>query len=295
MRFSFSSLAILAAAVGSVAANAAEYPSINPPLSSVRHVDFASLPPAAEPATNAKRFSQGLPPMRPRSRKHNRNIYHDIEEGSLKRATRAASAPRAEISPIPPVQRSCNILAKAADTTLGYLAPRLNIFGQYGVFQAGQAGALEVSISYVPGSDASVDLVPTNGPTKAYPYMGAAVGYASESGNLGPGTQSHAYVAATRQTPPRSPPVSGDNSVSVATGIPADYESAIWVYDPLTSKIRAQWVNTDGSTPVTHLLYSNDGSDALILTGDPDTLNSAFGSNYPEITLTCVPPAAQPV
>ena len=70
-------------------------------------------------------------------------------------------------------RQSCNILAKTADTTLGYLTPNLNGFGEYGLFQAGQADALEVSITYVPGSDASVDLVPTNGPTAAYPYVGA--------------------------------------------------------------------------------------------------------------------------
>ncbi|CAE6450403.1 unnamed protein product [Rhizoctonia solani] len=100
MRFSLSSLAILAVAVGHAAADSTERPSLNPPLSSIRHVDFANLPAAAKPATNAKRLAQGLPPMKPRSRKHRRAS----DETSLKRGTHVASAPRAEISPIVPLR-----------------------------------------------------------------------------------------------------------------------------------------------------------------------------------------------
>jgi hypothetical protein len=52
---------------------------------------------------------------------------------------------------------------------------------------------------------------------------------------------------------------SGDNnSFSAATGIPETIESAIWSYDPATQAITAQWINTDGSAPATHIVYAND-------------------------------------
>ncbi|CUA75354.1 hypothetical protein RSOLAG22IIIB_05859 [Rhizoctonia solani] len=294
MHFTLSSLVILAAAVWTVTAQP-EHISLNPPRSVAKPIDWASLAPATGPVTNAKRFAQGLPPLKPRGRKHHRgSTYNNIENAALKRATRAASAPRSDTSPIPPVQQKCNILVKTADATLGYLAPSLNIFGEYGQFQGAQAGSLEVSISYVPGSEASVDMVPTNGPTKAYPFMGGAIGYSSPNSDFNPGTRGYAYVAATPQSPSGSPPISGDNSFAIATGMSSDYESAIWIYDPSTFEIRAQWVNTDGSKPTTYVLFANDGNDALVLTGDPNTLNNSFGTSYPGVTLTCVPPVFLP-
>ncbi|KAJ7859861.1 hypothetical protein B0H14DRAFT_2577028 [Mycena olivaceomarginata] len=61
---------------------------------------------------------------------------------------------------------------------------------------------------------------------------------------------------------------SGDNnSFSAATGIPETIESAIWSYDPATQAITAQWINTDGSAPATHIVYANDFNQALVLTG----------------------------
>ncbi|CAE6477399.1 unnamed protein product [Rhizoctonia solani] len=276
MRFGIPSFLTLAVVASAAAQSTERFPSINPPLSVVRNVDFASLPAAPEPATNAERFAQGLPPIRPR------NLH-------LKQGTRAASAPRAETSPVPAVEQKCNVVARTKDTTLGYLVPQLNAFGQYGRFQASQAGSLQLSVLYVPGSDAPVDLYPVNGPTKAYPYVGGAMGIASDSDDLSPGSSNYAYVVATRQTPPGSPAVAGDNSSAASTGIPADFESAIWIYNPTTNQFRPQWVNADGSTPTT---YHQDGNDALILTGDPEAVNNAFGTSYPQITLTCVPVAA---
>ncbi|CAE6533217.1 unnamed protein product, partial [Rhizoctonia solani] len=266
-----------------VLADSAKHRSINPPLSSVRHVDFASLP-AAEPATNGERLAQGLPLMRPRSRKsHRAGAYHDDDKASLKRATRAASAPNAARSTLPPVQKSCNVLAKAGGTTIGFLRRDLNMFGEYGLFQTGQADALEVSFSYLIGSTLSFNLRPTNGVTQAFPYVGGAISAPSDNNDFGPGKDHYAYLVATTQTPPRSPPVAGDNSYSMTTGTSSVYESEIWTYDPVTTQIRPQWVNADGWAPTTYLLYANDGSDAVLITGDPATLNRNFETSYPVI------------
>ncbi|CAE6521875.1 unnamed protein product, partial [Rhizoctonia solani] len=203
-----------------------------------------------------------------------------------RRATRVASAPRADTSPVPSIQTK--------DTTLGYLVPQLNAFGQYGRFQASQAGSLQLLVSYVPGSDAPVNIIPINGPTKAYPYVGAAIGITSFSNDFDPGSPNYAYIVATKQTPAGSRAVFGDSSSSAATGIFMDYESAIWLYDPATNQLRPQWFNTDGSTPTTYLLYAQDDNGALMITGDPQAVNMAFGTNYPQITFTCVPVVSMP-
>lgn len=293
MRFGISSLITFAIAAHAAATQSTgAIRSINPPLSVVRNVDFASLPPAPESATNAKRFAQGLPPMRPRSRKHRAGSQRDV--AYHKQGTRVGSAPRSEASPSLPVQQKCNMLAKAGSGTIGYLSRQLNIFGEYGTFQPNQDGALEISFTYTPGSAAPLDMRPDNGVTQAFPYVGGVISAPSDLGsnNFGPGTDHYAYIAATKQTPSGSPPVSGDNSYATATGTPSSYESRIWLFDPVTNAIRVQWVNDDGTTPTTYMLYANDGSDALIITGDPDTLNRNFETNYPQVTFTCVPSAA---
>ncbi|CUA76614.1 hypothetical protein RSOLAG22IIIB_06375 [Rhizoctonia solani] len=286
MRFITLSLAIIAAVVG----NAAAERFVNPSPANVRRVDLSHLPPAPQPVTNAKRFSQGLPPIKPRSRKHRAaNIGND----ALKRATHVASAPRSQTSPSVPVQKRCNILVQTEGQTLGYIGRELILFGQYGLFESNQRAALEVSFSYSPGSDTPVDWHATNGPTAAYPYVGGAVGYYSNGANLGPGSSNHIYVAATNQAPSGSPPSHGDNSVSTTSGKSADYESAIWIYDPATNNIRAQWINADGSAPTTYLVYSSSDV-AFILSGDINALSVGNPSNYFAATFTCVPPVLQP-
>ncbi|CAE6400850.1 hypothetical protein ACGC1H_001119 [Rhizoctonia solani] len=283
MRFSILSLSIIAVAVGNVAGESAKYPSIKPPI--VRHIDFANLTPAKEePATNAVRFAQGLPPMRPRSRKHHPTV--DITKDSLDQGTPVVSAPRVARSTLPPVQQSCNVLVKTSDKTLGYLSSTFNDYGLF--YPTTQQNALVVSFSYLIGSFLTTDLRSGNRPSPAYPYVGGALGLVSDSADIGSGNSNFGYIVGTTQTPPTSRPVEGDNSLSAATGIPLKYESSIWVYNSDTKNIRAQWYNTDGSAPRTFLIYNED-LDGIALTGDPSAVRAAFGSTYPDVTMTCVP------
>ncbi|KAG9108579.1 hypothetical protein FRC07_008429 [Ceratobasidium sp. 392] len=292
MRFALASfVAVATAALAFAQPHTRQLKSINPDIVPAP-VDWANLPPAApvEAGTNAKRFAKGLPPLAPRTRRR-----HPQRGAPHRLGTRVQAAPRAQTSPTPPENQKCNILVKTGDATLGYITPSFNTFGEYGTFQPGPAGALEISFSYSPDSPSQLDFLATNGPSSTYPYMGAVMGYASDSDNFSQGSYNYAYVAGTQQTPSGSPPVVGDSSFGTATGIPGDYESAIWTYDPATQAISAQWINTDGSAPGTHLLYANDGNDAILLTGDPATLNETFGTDYPEVTFACVPVAgAQP-
>ncbi|CCO29681.1 hypothetical protein RSOLAG1IB_06493 [Rhizoctonia solani AG-1 IB] len=102
---------------------------------------------------------------------------------------------------------------------------------------------------------------------------------------------SYFYITGTTQTPHGSPPVEGDNnSFGDATGIPKAAESAIWTYDPVTNYLSPQWVNTDGSTPTNYLIYANDFNNAFVVTGDPVVFRETFGTPYPGVTFTCVPP-----
>ncbi|KAJ7461212.1 hypothetical protein FB451DRAFT_490584 [Mycena latifolia] len=224
--------------------------------------------------TNAKRFALGLPPLKPRRR---------------------GSAARAASSPLPPVTQTCNIFAKGTDgTDYGYISPVWNGFGEYGTFQSAQAGALEVSFSSSPDSRSQLGLTATNGPSAGVPFFGAISGFASSSDDFGAGSPNYAYLGGTTQTAGGATPSSGTNSFTTATGIPENFESAIWSYDFATQALSAQWINTDGSAPATHLLYANDANQALVLTGDVQALRNNFGALYPEVTFTCVPPARSP-
>ncbi|KIO21384.1 hypothetical protein M407DRAFT_245478 [Tulasnella calospora MUT 4182] len=279
MRLTFSSLFIFAIA----ALVSADGVSFNPPSDTLKPIPITSTTNSVRPIvgrmTNARRLAMGLLPLKPKASRH---------------GTRAASAPRSNPSMSPPVPTGCNILVKSATETFGYIKPQWNGFGEYGVFQADQAGALEVTFNASPDvASAELDFTVINTPSTTYPYFGAISGFASQSNDFGPGSYNYAYLGGTTQTPSGSPPSdTGDNSFTAATGIPETIESAIWTYDPTTQAITAQWINTDGSSPATHIIYANDTNQALTITGDVATLQATFGAPYPEVTFTCVPPVS---
>ncbi|KAJ7726588.1 hypothetical protein B0H14DRAFT_3002077 [Mycena olivaceomarginata] len=240
------------------------------------------------PATNARRFSLGLPPLAPR--------HHRV--GVAARSSPVPPTTYAQISPAsrPRFSRRRFIEGKRATSPYsrttrlsGISARRGNGFGEYGQFQADQAGSLEVTFSYTPDSPSQLNFMATNSPSPTYPYFGAISGFASESDDFGSGSYNYAYLGGTTSTPVSTN--SGDNnSFSAATGIPETIESAIWSYDPATQAITAQWINTDGSAPATHIVYANDFNQALVLTGSVAAFQGTFGAPYPEVTFTCVPP-----
>ncbi|KAG8991070.1 hypothetical protein FRB90_001479, partial [Tulasnella sp. 427] len=180
MRFILTSILTLVAA-NFVGANpiSIDLPhGVKPQSAGSRSLDSAK--PIVGRMTNAKRFAMGLPPLKPKA---------------LHRGTRAASARRAStsITPTPDNNHHCNILVKNADdpsVTYGFISPVFNAFSGYGLFQATQAGALEVSFyaSFDVLSSGQLDLQADNGPSSTYPYFGAADVFASSDGNLAPGS-----------------------------------------------------------------------------------------------------------
>ncbi|KAJ7328077.1 hypothetical protein DFH08DRAFT_1084649 [Mycena albidolilacea] len=244
--------------------------SLNPAPEDIAHATPREhISARSMPATNARRFALGLPPLAPRRTR--------------------VRAPRAQPSAVAPTQTSCNIAVMSSNGTFGFINATWNGFGEYGLFQAEQAGSLEVTISSSGTTASELDLTATNSPDGTYPYFGALLGLASTSSDFGPA--SYAYLGGITQTPAGSPPLStGDSSFTAATGTSAVIESAIWRYDPATQSISAQWINTDGSAPATHIVYVGDSNQALIITGSVESVQNVFGSPYPEVTFMCVPP-----
>ncbi|CAE6426572.1 unnamed protein product [Rhizoctonia solani] len=302
MRFNISSFFTLAiAATAAVAQPAKRAPlSPNPPHALNKHVDLTALPPVdVSPITNAKRFARGLPPLPVKRRPHRGGPHKDgayHQEG-----TRVEAVPRAEPSSTPSTNTKCNILAKAGDTTLGYISATFNDFGEYGTPQGSQAGALEVS--FPEGSTSQVGFVAANAPDaiNSFPYLSAAVGYMSEGDDLGSGSSN--YVAITGNSGPMpagSPPSnSTSNSYSTRTELAANSETAIWTYDPSTQNIQAVWVNTDGKSVPTTFVYfvdtetENGGGNTFLATADLGAFQGLFDctDTCRAVTFTCVPPA----
>ncbi|KAG9118920.1 hypothetical protein FRC07_006309 [Ceratobasidium sp. 392] len=256
--------------------------AINPDRNSIPGVaDWGNVPAPAPvvPSTNAKRFAMSLPPLAPRAHRQ-----HPHRAAPHRLGTRVQAAPRSQVSAQPPVDLKCNVLVTAFGHSYGYLSPAFNDFGEYGLFQSNTTEALVLSFSYSRASPKQLDAVVTNGPAATtYPYFGAAVGFASRDSSLGPGDSDYLFVVGTSQTPPGSLPVEGNNTFSVATDVPAAYQSAIWSLDLETLYITAEWVNSDGSVPTTSFVYADDENHALLITGDAEALRNDFNVSYPDV------------
>ncbi|KAG8722998.1 hypothetical protein FRC12_005931 [Ceratobasidium sp. 428] len=296
MRFTFTSLAALATATVALAQSAIHTgPSINPDLNVTKNFPGWDAVPASTPSQsatpNVRRYTADLPSPESRARQR----PHRRRAAPHRFGTRVRGAPQAVLAPPPRITQKCNIWVESDTQYYGYLSPTFNRFGEYGVFQPTQNGSLEVSISYRPDTPGRIEFLATNGPVASYPYIGGITGFSSKGGDIGPGSPNYAYLGGTAQTPPGSPPVSADNSFSIVTSIPQDYESTIWSFDPETMAINVQWINTDKSAPATYIVYANDNNQALLITGDVDEFQYAYDAPYPEVMLSCVPPSTAPL
>ncbi|KAB5590182.1 hypothetical protein CTheo_6375 [Ceratobasidium theobromae] len=203
-------------------------------------------------------------------------------------------------------QVTCNVLVKQDSTTLGYVSPVWNRYGEYGTFQASSSGALQVQFSYDDSSQNRLDLTAINGPSNTFPMFGGIVGYSSGD-DLGPGSFDYIYLGGTASTPVGSPPVNGPNSFDAQKDYNRKIESAIWKYTPSTGQLIPQWVNTNSAMFPNYVLYGA-GDKVLVVTGDKAVFQSKVPAGaYPEVvgnlldqvviviltgwrqTLTCVP------
>ncbi|KAG8740498.1 hypothetical protein FRC10_004264 [Ceratobasidium sp. 414] len=296
MRFALASFAAAAATLSLAQPHvrAGAGMSINPDIGAIPGVtDWSNVTPAPQANTNGKRFAMKLPPLAPRAHHPQRAAPHRL-------GSRVQAAARSQSSPSPPVTQHCNILVQSATQIFGFLSKDLNSFGEYGLFVPSQSpGALEVSFPYSPDSPSRIDFTAVNNQAPAFPFVGGGmlkflvdllaadwgvvVGFASTSDNFGPGSYNYGYIAGTGQTPPGSSAMLLDSTFGTATGVPTDSESAIWVYNPNTQAITAQWINIGGGAPATSFVYANDFNQALLITGDANVLRSTFGAPYPDV------------
>jgi hypothetical protein len=266
----FASLAIVAVANPTTTSSRSlnPDPSVLQGYSPVNRRAPAPRPASSLPLTNARRLQLGLP---------------------LKKPIRRSHAPIAKRSGIPPISINCYISVTNTDSgaVLGYISPQFNDFGEYGYFQPSQAGALSVTLSYQPTDLSSpVNIIANNSPDPTVSFFGGIVGYASSSDDLGPGNPNYNYIGGTVQVASGAQPTDGGNSFEDLTQIDEHIESAIWLYDPINSLLTPQWINSDGSSTATSLIYVSD-EPLFLMTGDVSEFKSFYGLGN-SITFTAV-------
>ncbi|KIP02337.1 hypothetical protein PHLGIDRAFT_37937 [Phlebiopsis gigantea 11061_1 CR5-6] len=226
----------------------------------------AAVVPLEMALTNGQRLARGLTPNKPHFRRQ------------ADRTGRPRTRPSAVAVASAPGQAHCGPRSGVVHVTGtgldGFLAASANRFGEYG-YTTTRADALTVSINDCNGSP--FDLVSTNG-FRAYPYIGGVQGFASNGPDLRPGSANYAYIAGTTETAPHATPQQVGNSFSAATGNAEAAESAIWSFhDSTSSTLRAQWINTDGSTPATVIAYiPSEG--VFVFVGDLQAFEGQFGN-----------------
>ncbi|EIN08581.1 hypothetical protein PUNSTDRAFT_134954 [Punctularia strigosozonata HHB-11173 SS5] len=163
---------------------------------------------------------------------------------------------------------------------LGYVGAVLNQYGQYGITWEA-IDALHVTL---PSNATSVpfDIAMTG----AFPTLGGAVGQSSASNDLNTGSYNYAYLAGIGAVPAGSAVVDQRSSINATEGLLSSIESALWTVDASTGNLTAHWVNSNGATPVTQIVYYRRDN-VLCFTGDPATFGSVFGDS-PRVLLQAV-------
>ncbi|KAJ7084710.1 hypothetical protein C8R44DRAFT_821902 [Mycena epipterygia] len=229
-----------------------------------RSVERATVNVETKRDTNAQRLARGLGPLPPRHR-----------------SRRAAMARR---SAGVPVATSGTIQVSLASTgsVLGFIS-QASGFNHFGVSaDSTQALDFQFSVDSTVTSSAGINIVASSTYAATWPYIGGIVGAANSNADLSSGSFNYAFIQGTSLTPDDSPPAAVSNSYPAVK----QSESAIWNYDATTGAITAQWVNIDGSTPATSIMYVS-GSNALVATGDATVFAAAF-SGSEAVTFTLV-------
>ncbi|KAF7797265.1 hypothetical protein EIP86_008460 [Pleurotus ostreatoroseus] len=226
--------------------------------------------------TNAKRMARGLPPNKPRFRRHDRirpraspaaQANAVCTRNGVIRVSSPANAPSDGNGPRP--------------TLDGYLSSTANDFGEYR-YTTQRDNALRVTINTCDGTP--FNILASNG-LRDFPFVGAVKGYSSDSPNLADGSFNYVYIGGVTQTAPLAPPQDIPNAFTAASEVAEDSESAIWRFQSGSDTVlEAQWVNTDSSTPQDSLVYV-PSEDVFILTGDVGRFEETF-ENVSETTFT---------
>ncbi|KAG5636761.1 hypothetical protein H0H81_006951 [Sphagnurus paluster] len=119
------------------------------------------------------------------------------------------------------------LLASDGPSTFGYVAKKINSYGQYVIDNTGQVDKrLMVVLDLSAAAEGPSNIRTING-LVTFPFLGAINGVFNTSPDAGPGSYNYMYIAATRETSPNAPPALGLNAFSQATNMPLEIESAI--------------------------------------------------------------------
>jgi len=227
-----------------------------------------------KPMTNAERFARGLPPSKPS------RLYDS--------PTRRQSLPSGTPSVTGTIQVSEISTGDIVGVVGDYDTTDNGIFTVIPESEAAQALTVVASLSDSPTGN----IITKNG-FSDYPYLGAVQGYYSPSADLSASDGNYDFLCGIAvSTGPNSGPVSGvSNSFGYSFGgePPApNGQTSIWSVNPTTLSITAHFVDTDGSTPPTTIMY-NPGSGEIAFTGNVADFIQDYGDTYVAVTFTLVP------
>jgi hypothetical protein len=235
---------------------------LNPDISVVAaHANVAARAPApaSELLTNAKRLAQGLPPRSP-----HRRIARGAKPSSKPPTTKIATGYIQASNP-------------QKNKIVGYVASKLNPFGEYGYTTTSKSEALKVQFTYDTSAPSTMDISILSGSHPAStPFFGAIQGFSSTSPNIYPGSANYLFLGPTAPTAEDAKPAQHPNAFTTATGIAEDVESWVWEFHPSTSTITAKYTNSDGSHPRTDIVLA-PGEDVFALTADIAKFRSTYG------------------
>ncbi|KAJ6631024.1 hypothetical protein B0H10DRAFT_704360 [Mycena sp. CBHHK59/15] len=223
--------------------------------------------------TNSDRMRRGLPPLPPTR---------------IRSALEDRLQPRTSPIPCSPLSNTLGYVqvTKSDGTAAGYISKTFDDQRSY-TLTTSLSAALQVILPSLSPFDGPIDILASNGPDAAHPYLGAVGG--SGGYTFGPGIGGYSYMSGTGASSPNSPPSSSAGTSIQSLGYNAPSESQIWSIDCLTRQISAQWTNTDSSQPATSLFY-DPLVDFLGLTSDLDTFNDDFvDEGAYAVTFTFVP------
>ncbi|KAH8818624.1 hypothetical protein DL96DRAFT_1684281 [Flagelloscypha sp. PMI_526] len=219
------------------------------------HLPTRTVSPAM---SNAERLRRGLPLKKPMSRS-----LRYRQDGPV------------PSNPVTIYRRGyIQILSAADDRAIGYVSSTPHSAGPAGLTSSTDSALIvryDVGMALTPPYN--LELTNGQGSLASFPDIGLTVGPSALSPEFGPGSFNYGFLSATNPTPKGSTPTTVGSSTS--STLPG--ESAIFTVDPFDN-IQVQWINPDGSLPVTYTMYA-PGPNYLTATGDINAYKDAFGND----------------
>jgi hypothetical protein len=129
----------------------------------------------------------------------------------------------------------------SASADLGYLS---NVFNSFGEYSLTTNVSQRLAVPFTVTGSGPFSITATNGTSPSHPFVGGITGFSSTSSDLGSGSFNYSYLGGTDFTPAGSPPFSGGNTFTEATGMFEYIEASIWSISG-GNPLAPQWVTTN--------------------------------------------------